>query len=96
MVVGPLLVVFAVEPLWPVSLGKFQWRVLALETIGVFLFGSYWLVKTREISETGADKKAAMGKLRSPPTDPWLKRVRLDRAVDRLHPWPKQDQPGNQ
>jgi hypothetical protein len=96
MVVGPLLVVFAVEPLWPVSLGKFQWRVLALETIGVFLFGSYWLVKTREISETGADKKAAMGKLKSPPTAPWLKRVRLDRAVDRLHPWPKQDQPGNQ
>ena len=101
MIALPVLVVVAAQRLWSVwSLGEFKWRVLALETIGVVLFGIYWLVKTFEIWQTEADKKAAMGKLKPPPADPWLnwldkktgldkKTVRFGRTVDLLRPWPE-------
>jgi len=96
MVALPLLVVFAAQRLWSgFSLGEFKWRVLALETIGVVLFGIYWLVKTFEIWQTEADKKAAMGKLKPPLADslpekvkPWLEEVKRG-EVDWLRPWPE-------
>ena len=93
MIALPVLVAFAAQPLWSAwSLGEFKWRVLALETIGVALFGIYWLVKTVEIWQTEADEKAAMGKLKPPPADPWLDRldtVRFGRPVNLLRPWPE-------
>ena len=36
------------------------------ELCGVYAFAIYWLVKTKEISETNADRKAAQGKLQLP------------------------------
>lgn len=36
------------------------------ETCGVYAFAIYWLVKTIEIRETNADRKAAQGKLKLP------------------------------
>lgn len=37
------------------------------EVCGVYAFAIYWLVKTIEISETKADRKAVQGKLQLPP-----------------------------
>jgi hypothetical protein len=37
------------------------------ETCGVYAFAIYWLVKTIEIRETNADRKAAQGELQLPP-----------------------------
>jgi len=36
------------------------------ETLGVYAFAAYWLVKTLEIRETEADRLAAIGRLQSP------------------------------
>jgi hypothetical membrane protein len=40
--------------------------VFIAEAVGVYAFAGYWLVKTVEIRETGADRKAASGKLELP------------------------------
>jgi hypothetical protein len=40
--------------------------IFVAEAIGVYAFAGYWLVKTVEIRETGADKIAASGKLELP------------------------------
>lgn len=40
--------------------------VFVAEAFGVYAFAAYWLVKTREISETDADRKAARGGLLLP------------------------------
>ena len=37
-----------------------------VEAAGSFLFALYWLIKSREISETQADQEAASGKLQAP------------------------------
>jgi len=52
------------------------WRVLAIEVVGVILFGLYWVFKTREINETRADQKAVLGQLRRPLNNPWLEPLR--------------------
>jgi hypothetical protein len=36
-----------------------------VETFGIYMFGLYWLVKSREISITSAEKLAAHGKLQN-------------------------------
>lgn len=41
--------------------------VFFVEAFGVYAFAAYWFVKTREISETNADRKAASGELQLPP-----------------------------
>ena len=40
--------------------------IFIAEAVGVYAFAGYWLVKTVEIRETGADKKAASGELELP------------------------------
>jgi hypothetical protein len=38
--------------------------IFVVEAAGVYSFASYWLVKSWEMSETGADGKAARGQLK--------------------------------
>lgn len=38
-----------------------------VEAAGVYVFSAYWIVKSREITETNADKKAARGALQARP-----------------------------
>ncbi len=40
------------------------WAVFWVEALGIFAFGAYWLVKSIELSDTAADKKAVKGQLR--------------------------------
>src|SRR6516165_987139 len=100
MLLWPLIVLL-IELFWP--WGEFQWKILAIEVVGVVLFGIYWLIKTIEVSKFRSDKKAAMGELKRPPdpwpdslSDPW--RARLGRLLptpyDKEEPvaWPSQQE----
>jgi hypothetical membrane protein len=55
------------------------------EAAGVYAFAAYWLVKTREISETNADRRAASGELFLPagtgPTDA-VRNIRVGSVSD--------------
>ena len=43
--------------------GIYDWRKLAVEWAGIWVFSVYWLVKSYELSLSRADEKAAMGKM---------------------------------
>jgi hypothetical protein len=58
MVASPLIA--AILSRFPTLMGRF---IFLAETIGIYAFGLYWLVKTVEIRQTNADRKAASGKL---------------------------------
>ncbi|HKG59444.1 MAG TPA: hypothetical protein VKB05_06650 [Pyrinomonadaceae bacterium] len=58
MVATPLIA--AILSYFPAFTGRF---IFVAEAIGVYAFGVYWLVKTVEIRQTDADRKAASGKL---------------------------------
>lgn len=59
--------------------------VFALEAVGVGVFGLYWLVKSRELRETGATRLALEAKLKAASPDPEDK----DRAPGKLvQIWP--------
>ena len=51
----------------------YDWRILAVEWAGIWVFSCYWLVKSYELSLSRADDKAAMGEM--PVTEP-TERVR--------------------
>jgi hypothetical protein len=88
MVASPAIAVvlsFAIEPSSPSS----TW-IFFVETLGVWAFASYWFVKTREMHETDADRRAMDAELkrqRVPPvplsgTDGTSVRA-IDRAIRR-------------
>lgn len=54
-VVG-ILLFFSINPLGP-------YTVLILETVAIWVFAAYWLIKSREIQESNADLEAAKGEL---------------------------------
>jgi hypothetical protein len=58
MVASPLIA--GILSLSPALMGRF---IFLAETIGIYAFGFYWLVKTIEIRQTNADRKAASGEL---------------------------------
>ena len=41
--------------------------IFFVELAGIYVFATYWVVKSHEVSKTDSDKKAAMGKLRVEP-----------------------------
>ena len=53
---------------WLVSstLTQHRYLVFLMEMLGVWIFAAYWWVKSREIAETNADKKALYGQLKVP------------------------------
>lgn len=62
MVASPVLAAFL-----NVFLGKSAAYIFFLEAVGVYAFAAYWLVKTIEIRETEADRKAASGEIQLAP-----------------------------
>lgn len=64
-------VAMAVSPIVAAVLSQFLRRrssyIFFAEACGVYAFAAYWWIKTREIRETDADRKAASGKLQLPP-----------------------------
>ena len=58
MVISPVAAV-----IWSQFLGLGRSTVFFVEVFGVYAFAAYWLVKTIEIRETKADRKAAQGQL---------------------------------
>jgi hypothetical protein len=61
---GVLMVAFPLAAF--VFLSVLQWNksvIFFVEAAGVYAFAAYWVVKSREISETQADNKAACGEL---------------------------------
>ena len=81
MVASPVLAVILTEVLRLRSS-----YIFFAEAFGVYAFAFYWLVKTLEIRETNADRKAASGELQLPagtgPSDA-LREVRVTSAEDR-------------
>jgi hypothetical protein len=70
MVVSPLAAAILAESLQPGSPGSS--RVFFIETFAVLTFAAYWLVKSRELSATDAEKLALERKLKQaspPPAD---------------------------
>jgi hypothetical protein len=54
-----------------------DWRVLAIEWAGIWVFSVYWLVKSCELWLSRADEKAAMGQMTvTEPTAKVSERVR--------------------
>ena len=50
---------------WAVNtLAKTTWAQFWTEAAGIFAFGAFWLVKSKELSDTAADVKAASGHIR--------------------------------
>lgn len=66
-VVGHLMWSFPVIA-WVLSSTLWQHRnlVFLMEMLGVWVFAAYWWIKSREIAETSADKKALRGQLNVP------------------------------
>ena len=58
MVISPVAAV-----IWSEFVGLGSSTVFFVETFAVYAFAAYWLVKTIEIRETKADRKAATGQL---------------------------------
>jgi len=58
-----------VAPLVAVAIGTDS-RTFLVEAAGVWIFSAYWLVKSREISETDAERLALEGKLQAAPAPP--------------------------
>jgi len=44
-----------------------NYKILLIEFCGIYAFGSYWVVKTCELSGTNFDRKAAQGKIQVAP-----------------------------
>lgn len=65
MAVSPLIAVVLAFVVDPHSTGRSL--KLFVEVFGVWAFAAYWLVKSREISETGAVKLALEGKIEASP-----------------------------
>lgn len=61
MIVSPLLAVVVTLVLHSTS------RTFFLEAFAIWLFGAYWLVKSRELQQTGAEQLALDGKLQAAP-----------------------------
>ena len=62
MVGGPVLAfVLALLP----ALTKY--KIFFIEAAGIYAFGFYWAIKTRELAQTDFDKKAAHGKIQVDP-----------------------------
>jgi hypothetical protein len=61
MAASPLLAVLVTQ-----VLGLLKSYIFVAEAFAVYAFAAYWLVKTLEISETNADRRAASGELRLP------------------------------
>jgi glucan phosphoethanolaminetransferase (alkaline phosphatase superfamily) len=62
---GVFMVAFPVAAF--VFLSLLEWNksvIFFVEAAGVYAFSSYWVVKSREISQTNADHKAARGELK--------------------------------
>jgi len=55
-----------------------NYKIFFIEVAGIYAFGSYWAIKTRELSETDFDRKAAHGKIYVEPHG-------LADAVHRIH-----------
>ena len=61
MVVLPLIAFFLISRFYSKSV------IFFVELAGIYVFATYWVVKSHEVSKTDSDKKAAMGKLRVEP-----------------------------
>jgi hypothetical protein len=51
-------------------ISQLPWHTSAIffvELAGIYVFATYWIVKSHEVSKTDSDRKAAMGKLRIEP-----------------------------
>jgi hypothetical protein len=44
-----------------------NYKILLIEFCGIYAFGAYWVVKTRELSESDFDSKAAKGRIQVAP-----------------------------
>jgi hypothetical protein len=41
--------------------------IFFVELVGIYVFATYWVIKSHEVSQTDSDRKAALGKLRVEP-----------------------------
>ena len=41
--------------------------IFSVELAGIYVFATYWVIKSHEVSRTDSDQKAAQGKLRIEP-----------------------------
>lgn len=74
MVASPLVAVVLAQSLQPGSPRRSL--VFFVETVAVLTFATYWLVKSRELSATDAEKLALEGKLKTaPPPPPGVERA---------------------
>ena len=62
MVAFPALAFFLIS-----RLPAHKSAIFFVELAGIYVFGTYWVVKSHEVSKTDSDQKAAMGKLRVEP-----------------------------
>jgi hypothetical protein len=65
------------------SVAHWRWLVFLVEASAIYVFATYWAVKSREARLTGVDSKAARGKLRS----------RSHKLADVLRPLPVEEEP---
>ena len=56
-------VAMIVAPLVAIALAKANVRTFWIETAGVLVFGSYWIVKSFEIKRSNSDRHAVAGRL---------------------------------
>jgi len=62
MAVSPALAFLLIS-----QLPLYRSAIFFVELAGIYVFATYWVVKSHEVSKTDSDKKAAMGKLRVEP-----------------------------
>jgi hypothetical protein len=65
MIVSPLTAVVLAYTLEPHSRGRSF--VFFVEAVAVWMFAAYWLVKSRELSQNGAERLALAGRVEAPP-----------------------------
>lgn len=65
------------------AVAHWRWLVFLVEASGIYVFATYWAVKSQEAFLTDVDSKAARGKLRCP----------SHKLADVLHPLPVEEEP---